>query len=89
MDITRRGFFFGAAAVAAGAALGNDEVDGSLTVFLSDIHISGVGVKGQPTYQNPLLDRAIDQILALRAGSPPTTPSPPRASSAFPTPGSR
>ena len=66
MDITRRGFFFGAAAVAAGAALGNDEVDGSLTVFLSDIHISGVGVKGQPTYQNPLLDRAIDQILALR-----------------------
>ena len=35
MDITRRGFFFGAAAVAAGAALGNDEVDGSLTVFLS------------------------------------------------------
>ena len=66
MDITRRGFFFGAAAVAAGAALGNDEVDGNLTVFLSDIHISGVGVKGQPTYQNPLLDRAIDQILALR-----------------------
>ena len=32
MDITRRGFFFGAAAVAAGAALGNDEVDGNLTV---------------------------------------------------------
>lgn len=66
MDITRRGFFFGAAAAAAGAAFGNDEVDGNLTVFLSDIHISGVGVKGQPTYQNPLLDKAIDQILALR-----------------------
>ena len=41
MDITRRGFFFGAAAVAAGTALGNDEVDGNLTVFLSVIHISG------------------------------------------------
>ena len=66
MDITRRGFFFGAAAVAAGAAFGNDEVDGNLTVFLSDIHISGADVKGQPTYQNPLLDKAIDQILALR-----------------------
>ena len=66
MDITRRGFFFGAAAVAASTALGNDEVDGNLTVFLSDIHISGKDVKGQPTYQNPLLDKAIDQILALR-----------------------
>ena len=66
MDITRRGFFFGAAAVAASTALGGDEVDGNLTVFLSDIHISGKDVKGQPTYQNPLLDKAIDQILALR-----------------------
>ena len=32
MDITRRGFFFGAAAVAASTALGGDEVDGNLTV---------------------------------------------------------
>ena len=65
MEMTRRGFFFGAAAVAAGTALGNDGVDENLSVFLSDIHISGVGVKGQPTYQNPLLDKAIDQVLAM------------------------
>ena len=66
MEMTRRGFFFGAAAVAAGTALGDDGVDENLSVFLSDIHISGVGVKGQPTYQNPLLDKAIDQVLAMR-----------------------
>ena len=66
MDITRRGFFLGAAAAVAGSALGKDGVDANLSVFLSDIHISGVGVKGQPTYQNPLLDKVIDQILAMR-----------------------
>lgn len=66
MDITRRGFFFGAAAAVAGTALGDEGIDRNLSVFLSDIHISGVGVKGQPTYQNPLLDKAIGQILAMR-----------------------
>ena len=66
MEITRRGFFFGAAAAVAGTAWGNDGVDNNLTVFLSDIHISGVGIQGQPTYQNPLLDKVIDQVLALR-----------------------
>ena len=40
-------------------------VDPNLSVFLSDIHISGLNVKGQPTYQNPLLDKVLDQILAM------------------------
>lgn len=68
--MTRRDFLFGATATAAagmcGAAAAAPEVDENLSVFLSDIHISGIGVKGQPTYQNQLLDRAIDQVLALR-----------------------
>ena len=66
MDFTRRGFLAGMASVAATAAFGQDEIDRNLSVFLSDIHISGANVTGQPTYQNPLLDKVIDQILAMR-----------------------
>ncbi len=40
-------------------------VDPSLSVFLSDIHVSGKNVKGQPTYQNPLFEKAVTQILAM------------------------
>ena len=68
--MTRREFFIGAAATAAAgcvSATGADKpvVDQNLSVFLSDIHISGLNVKGQPTYQNPLLDKVLDQILAM------------------------
>ena len=40
-------------------------VDPNLSVFLSDIHVSGKNVKGQPTYQNPLFAKVIDQVLAM------------------------
>ncbi len=40
-------------------------VDPNLSVFLSDIHVSGKNVKGQPTYQNPLFEKVVDQILAM------------------------
>ena len=67
--MTRREFFIGAAATAAAgcvsAAGAAPAVDENLSVFMSDIHISGLNVKGQPTYQNPLLDKAIDQVLAM------------------------
>ncbi len=69
MELTRRGFFLGAAAAATAGAVSAAEMtgqDANLSVFLSDIHISGVDVNGQPTYQNPLLDKAIDAILQLR-----------------------
>ena len=39
--------------------------DRNLSVFLSDIHVSGWNVKGQPTYQNPLFEKAVDQVLAM------------------------
>lgn len=41
------------------------QIDQNLSVFLSDIHVSGKDVKGQPTYQNPLFDNAVNQILAM------------------------
>ena len=67
--MTRREFFIGAAATAAAGCVSSaavtPSVDANLSVFLSDIHISGLNVKGQPTYQNPLLDKAIDRILAM------------------------
>lgn len=40
-------------------------VDPNLSVFLSDIHVSGKNVKGQPTYQNPLFEKVVGQVLAL------------------------
>jgi len=70
MNVTRRSFFKGAAASAAfpfvAHAMMTEGVDPNLSVFLSDIHVSGVGVKGQPTYQNPLFEKAVDQVLAMR-----------------------
>ncbi|MGN0827372.1 MAG: metallophosphoesterase [Kiritimatiellia bacterium] len=41
----------------------------NLSVFMSDIHLSGAGVRTgnivQPTYQNALFERAVDQVLAM------------------------
>lgn len=51
-------------AVTRGAA--SCAVDPNLSVFLSDIHVSGKDVKGQPTYQNPLLAKAVERVLAMR-----------------------
>lgn len=39
--------------------------DPNLSIFLSDIHVSGKEVAGQPVYQNPLFVNAVDQILAM------------------------
>jgi len=69
--ISRRGFLFGSAAVAgtmAGCRIvgAGDGVDPCLTAFLSDIHVSGPDVQGQPTYQNPLFERTVDAVLAMR-----------------------
>lgn len=73
--LTRRSFFLGAAAAAATPAVAQammtaTGVDENLSVFISDIHISGENVKGrwgvQPTYQNPLLAKAVEEILAMR-----------------------
>jgi len=71
MDISRRSFLLGTAAVARTAvgckAVGfGQPVDPNLTAFMSDIHVSGPNVKGQPTYQNPLFERTVDAILAMR-----------------------
>lgn len=49
----------------ANAADGVVPVDPNLSVFLSDIHVSGKNVKGQPTYQNPLFEKVVSQILAM------------------------
>lgn len=40
-------------------------IDPNLSVFLSDIHVSGKDVKGQPTYQNPLFAKVVEQVLAM------------------------
>ena len=73
--MTRRLFFIGAAAataapVVAKAMMVGNCVDENLSVFISDIHVSGEGIKTkwgeQPTYQNPLFEKAADQILAMR-----------------------
>lgn len=45
--------------------VGTPSVDPNLSVFLSDLHVSGRNVKGQPTYQNPLFAKVVDQILAM------------------------
>lgn len=73
--LTRRDFFIGAAAATAAplatrAAAEGDGVDANLSVFISDVHVSGKGIKTkwgtQPTYQNPLFEKAVDAILAMR-----------------------
>ncbi|MBQ2629830.1 MAG: metallophosphoesterase, partial [Kiritimatiellae bacterium] len=76
--LTRRALFGGAIAAAAfgsRSATGGENAkcaakDQNLSVFFSDIHISGPNVKSkwgtQPTYQNPLLGKAVDAVLAMR-----------------------
>lgn len=76
ISFTRRGFLFGATAAAAyGAArAAGVESDGgrdeSLSVFLSDLHIGNPDQKtawgAQPSYQNAMLAKAVDEILAMR-----------------------
>ena len=69
-EMNRREFLTGVVCLAAapyaakamGAAV---TVDRNLSAFLSDIHVSGWNVKGQPTYQNPLFEKAVDQVLAM------------------------
>lgn len=70
-DITRRGLLGGAVGAVLSPYLGRamraeDRHDPGLSVFLSDIHVSGPAVRGQPTYQNPLFERTVDRILAMR-----------------------
>lgn len=72
ISFTRRGFLFGATAAAACGAVRAAEtggVDESLSVFLSDIHIAKPGLKTawgeQPSYQNEMLAKAVDEILAM------------------------
>lgn len=73
-DFSRRDFLaLGSFAACAGAVVAranavNAEsvtVDPNLSVFLSDIHVSGKNVKGQPSYQNPLFEKAVSQILEM------------------------
>ena len=73
--LTRREFFIGAAAVTAAPVVAQamrtaDFVDENLSVFLSDVHVAGAGIKTkwgeQPAYQNPLFEKAVDEILAMR-----------------------
>lgn len=69
-DLSRRDFLMMGASAAALVTLGAradaaPAVDPNLSVFLSDIHVSGRNVKGQPTYQNPLFEKAVSQVLAL------------------------
>ena len=67
--VSRRGFLTGAvcavAAPYAAKAMAARCVDRDLSVFLSDIHVSGWNVERQPTYQNPLFEKAVDQVLEM------------------------
>ena len=74
MNVTRRDFFIGAAAAAAvpGVAKAMQAAGGkdpSLSVFMSDIHVACAGIKtkwgAQPDYQNPLFEKAVDEVLAM------------------------
>ena len=69
--LTRRAFFIGAAAataapVVAKAMMAGNCVDENLSVFISDIHVSGRPTEEQPNYQNPLFEQAVDAILEMR-----------------------
>ena len=72
---TRREFFIGAAATAvvpvvAKAMMAGNCVDENLSVFISDVHVGGAGIMTkwgeQPTYQNSLFEKTVDEILAMR-----------------------
>ena len=73
--MTRREFFIGAAAVTAApmvskAMMAGNCADENLSVFISDIHVSGPDVRGtvrgdQPTYTRAYFDRTVDEILAM------------------------
>jgi len=70
INLSRRNFLAGAACAlatpyAARAMSAATCVDENLSAFLSDIHVSGWNVKGQPTYQNALFEQAVDQVLAM------------------------
>ena len=73
VDFSRRSFmkalFAASASTCTGAAKAaaseSVAVDDNLSVFLSDIHVSGKNVKGQPTYQNPLFEKVVEQVLAM------------------------
>jgi len=70
MNISRRNFLLGTAAVGTMASCRAADplpaaIDPNLTAFLSDIHVSGPHVKGQPTYQNALFEKAVDAVLAM------------------------
>ena len=68
-NLSRRGFLTGAMCAVAAPQLARADaapsVDANLSVFLSDIHVSGWNVPKQPTYQNPLFEKAVDQVLAM------------------------
>jgi len=71
MSISRRGFLTGMACAASAGCVSKclrreGAVDKNLSVFLSDIHVSGLNVKGQPTYQNPLFEKVVEQVLAMK-----------------------
>lgn len=68
---SRRQFLTGVACAAAvpcvaQAMQASTCFDRNLSVFFSDIHVSGWNVKRQPTYQNPLFEKAVDQVLAMK-----------------------
>lgn len=74
MSITRRSFLTGATVTAlspcvAKAMMAAGGKDPNLSVFLSDLHASGENIarpNPQPTYQNPLLEKTVESILAMR-----------------------
>ena len=63
MNLSRRRFVVGAAAVAAGgcATMPKNEVDPNLSVFISDLH-----VRAGESYQKDHLAKVVDAILAMR-----------------------
>ena len=75
MVTTRRSFFAGVLAATAvptvaRAMMAAGGKDPNLSVFLSDIHVASADIKtkwgAQPDYQNPLFEKVIDEILAMR-----------------------
>lgn len=63
MNVSRRGFLVGSAALAAGgcATVAKDGIDPDLSVFIADLH-----VRAGDSYQKDYLIRVVDAILAMR-----------------------